>query len=64
MSSRTPEERPTFVDICRELLEYANDRFMQESFITSEQGQAVLDRMDGEGIVHKSMSMTLSAKFH
>ena len=29
------EDRPTFVDICKRLLDYANDEFQRNSFITS-----------------------------
>ena len=30
-----PENRPSFVDIARQLLDYANDEFRRDSFITS-----------------------------
>ena len=29
------EDRPTFVDICKRLLDYANEEFQRNSFITS-----------------------------
>ena len=40
------EDRPTFVEICKRLQEYANDEFQRNSFITSSLCTRILRRME------------------
>merc|ERR1711997_1367989 len=40
-----PEDRPTFVEICKRLQDYANDEFQRNSFITSALCKRILLRM-------------------
>ena len=40
-----PEDRPSFVEICKRLQDYANDEFQRNSFITSALCKRILLRM-------------------
>merc|ERR1712061_238506 len=37
-----PEDRPTFIDICQHLLPHSNQRFLRDSFITSNDGSLAI----------------------
>jgi len=37
-----PEDRPTFIDICQHLLPHSNQRFLRDSFITSNDGRLAI----------------------
>ena len=41
-----PEDRPSFVDICKRLQEFANDEFQRNSFITSALCTRILRRLE------------------
>ena len=41
-----PEERPSFVEICKRLQEFANDEFQRNSFITSALCTRILRRLE------------------
>jgi serine/threonine protein kinase len=37
-----PEDRPTFIDICQHLLPHSNQRFLRDSFVTSNDGRLAI----------------------
>ncbi|XP_071744037.1 insulin receptor isoform X2 [Lepeophtheirus salmonis] len=46
--------RPTFLDLCQRLITYANQRFSQESFFCSPEGQSALEAQEQDRAVHRS----------
>ena len=48
---RYPDDRPSFLDICKTLEAFANDRFKASAFVCSEEGREFINASNEEGEV-------------
>ncbi len=59
---KRPSQRPSFLDICARLAPYANDRFRENSFFTSADGQGALEAQENERRIAQEESDAAAAE--